>query len=236
MTSTSPLTARQLALIEFLGIVIIGHLVKAALDQLIWRYSGPIALALTLSVFVPYLRWRGASFADLGLVAVTKRRQWLLLLPQTLLAFLLIPASGAGIAFAGESLGFAFMAADPTGPQMRFGDLEGNTPLYLSWIPILWFAGPAEELYFRGIMIHQLGKGLGPTRLGTALTLFVPALVFGVGHLYYQGPRGLITTGVIGLTLGILYLAYRRNLWPLMIAHAAFNTLTFTAMYKNWDV
>ncbi|CAN0277659.1 unnamed protein product, partial [Chrysoparadoxa australica] len=59
---------------------------------------------------------------------------------------------------------------------------------------------------------------------------------FGYGHVYYQGLRGLIATGLIGLSLGILFLIYKRNLWPLVIAHAAVDCLGFTALYFNLDI
>lgn len=43
-------------------------------------------------------------------------------------------------------------------------------------------------------------------------------------------------TGAIGIACGILYLLYKRNIWPLVVAHALFNTLTFTAAYLHLDV
>ena len=70
----------------------------------------------------------------------------------------------------------------------------------------------------------------------TALTIILPALYFGYGHVYYQGLRGLIVTGLIGLMLGVLFVLYKRNLWPLIIAHAVVDSLVFTALFFQLDV
>ncbi len=49
--------------------------------------------------------------------------------------------------------------------------------------------------------------------------MFVGALMFGVLHLY-QGPAGMIRTGVTGLVMGILYVGTGWHLWPIIL-HAA---------------
>jgi len=236
MNDTRPSPTRLRLLLEFVVIFAIGHVLKVALDLAIWRYSGPVSLGIMLVLIFFYLRWRGHTFSWIGLTPLKSTKSLLLVLPQILLAFLGIMASGLAIAYGGEALGIEFMKPDASGAENRFGDLAGNTPLYLSWLAILWFAGPAEELYFRGFMIGQMRDILGRSRLATAFSIIVPAIVFGVGHMYYMGLRGLFVTGGIGLTLGILYILYKRNIWPLAIAHAAFNSLTFTAMYMQWDI
>lgn len=125
------------------------------------------------------------------------------------------------------------MQPDREGALSRFGDLAGNTSLFVIWLAILWVAGPAEELFFRGFMINALSDVFGKSWVASALAILIPALIFGAGHMYYQGVRGLFTTGLIGVTLGCLFLAYKRNVWPLMIAHAGANTLVFTLQYLD---
>ncbi len=227
---------RRRLFIEFAVIATIGYLLKVLLDQAIWRYSGPVSLVLMLALLFFYLRARGRGWSWIGLTPITSLKGWLLLLPQIVLAFFVIMVTALAIAFGGEALGIAFMKPDPSGASDRFGDLAGNTPLYLTWLAILWVAGPAEELYFRGFMIGQLQEVVGRSPLATILSILLPAIIFGAGHVYYLGLRGLFITGGIGLALGALLLAYKKNIWPLMIAHAAFNSLTFTAMYASWDI
>ena len=48
--------------------------------------------------------------------------------------------------------------------------------------------------------------------------------------------RGLVMTGAIGFSLGLLFLLYRKNLWPLIIGHALVDSLVFTATYREWDI
>jgi membrane protease YdiL (CAAX protease family) len=223
-------------LLEFSIIVGTWYLVKAVLDIFIWRYSGTVSLAMLLVLIFFYLRMRGHSFSWIGLVSLTSIKSRLLLLPQILLAMIVMSATGAAMTLSGEALGFEFMKPDIAAAENRFGDLAGNTSQYLMWITIIWFAGPAEELVFRGFMIGLLREVFGQSWWATALSIVIPAIGFGIGHMYYQGLRGLFVTGGVALMLGILFVLYKRNIWPLAIAHAALNSLMFTAMYMQWDI
>ncbi|WP_152434238.1 CPBP family intramembrane glutamic endopeptidase [Erythrobacter sp. THAF29] len=173
----------------------------------------------------------GRKRAWIGLVKIKSRRGFVLLPFQTLLALFAILATASALSLAGEALGLDFMKPDNSRAQDRFGDVAGNTRLYIFWLAIVWFAGPAEELYFRGFMIGKLREALGNSTWASALSVLISALIFGLGHVYYLGLRGLVTTGGIAVTLGVLYILHMRNIWPLMIAHAAANTLTFTVVY-----
>ncbi|MEO0589641.1 MAG: type II CAAX endopeptidase family protein [Pseudomonadota bacterium] len=231
MKTPSNTVSRFRPLIDFCAIVAIGYLLKLALDQVMWRYSGPVSLGVMLAGIFFYLKSMGESWSWIGLVRIDTRKSWALFPLQVVLAFFAIVLTGAGLSVGGEALGLEFMTPDHSGAQERFGDVAGNTQLYVFWLAIVWFAGPAEELYFRGFMIGKLREVLGASGFATALTIVIPALIFGAGHVYYAGLRGLVTTGGIAVTLGVLYILYKRNLWPLMIAHAAANSLTFTAAY-----
>lgn len=223
-------------LLELVVIVGLWYLLKIVLDASIWRYSGSVSLAIILVLMFFYLRWRGRDFSWIGLVPLKSTKNWLLLVPQFLLAFIAMGAIGGGITFAGVALGLEFMEPDLAAAENRFGDLAGNTSLYLTWLAIIWFAGPAEELFFRGFMIGQLRDILGRSRWATVLSILIPAILFGAGHMYYQGLRGLIVTGSVAVSLGILFVLYKRNIWPLAAAHAAVNSFSFTAMYLQWDI
>jgi membrane protease YdiL (CAAX protease family) len=236
MTKPDTSPNRLRLLLELAIIVGLWFLLKIALDAAIWRYSGPVSLAIMLVLTFFYLRWRGRSFSWIGLVPLKSLRNWLLLLPQFLLAVIVMGAIGAGITHAGLALGYEFMEPDLAAAENRFGDLAGNTSLYLTWLAIIWFAGPAEEIFFRGFMIGQLRDILGHSRWATVLSIIIPAILFGVGHIYYQGLRGLFVTGGVAVSLGILFVLYKRNIWPLALAHAALNSFSFTAMYMEWDI
>jgi CAAX protease family protein len=222
-------------LIDFSAIVALGYLMKVVLDQFMWRYSGPVSLGIMLSVIFLYLRSMGEGWSWIGLVEIRSRKGLGLLPFQVLIAFFAILLTGFILNSAGEALSLEFMKPDKSGAQNRFGDIAGNTQLYVFWLAIVWFAGPAEELYFRGFMIGKLREVLGTSGWATVLSIVIPALIFGLGHVYYLGLRGLGMTGGIAVSLGVLYILYKRNIWPLMIAHAAANSLTFTAVYLQLD-
>ena len=75
-------------------------------------------------------------------------------------------------------------------------------------------AGVTEEIIYRGFLIPYLVWAMG------AGDWLVPAIVagviFGILHVY-QGWRGVLTTGVLGVGFGVLYLSI--GLIPLMIVH-----------------
>lgn len=233
--SASP---RPLILLEVLIAALAAMTVKALISLVLWRYAGPLTLLIVLSGLTVYLRWRGIGWRHFGLIKLPKLKSWLLLPVQALFAIVAILATGVGTATIGAALGFEFMGEEPAGVMDRFGAVaDGSLPHYLLWLAIsILAAGLGEELFFRGYMINRLRDGLGSGVVMTALTVLLPAIYFGYGHFYYQGLRGLITTGLIGLSLGLLFLIYKRNLWPLVIAHAGVDCLVFTALYFNLDV
>ena len=233
--SSSP---RPLILLEVLIAALAAMTVKALISLVLWRYAGPLTLLTVLSGLTVYLRWRGLGWRHFGLIKIPKLKSWLLLPVQALFAIVAILATGVGTATIGTALGFEFMGEEPAGVMDRFGAVaDGSLPHYLLWLAIsILAAGLGEELFFRGYMINRLRDGLGSGVVMTALTVLLPAIYFGYGHFYYQGLRGLITTGLIGLSLGLLFLIYKRNLWPLVIAHAGVDCLVFTALYFNLDV
>ena len=74
-------------------------------------------------------------------------------------------------------------------------------------------AGVCEEVLYRGYLIWYLGHALP---LWPAVV--AAALLFGFGHLY-QGVRGMITTFVVGLVFGALYVG-TGAIWLPMVLHA----------------
>lgn len=75
-------------------------------------------------------------------------------------------------------------------------------------------AGVCEELLFRGFVTWALAHLL-PSYVAAAL---VQAALFGVAHAY-QGPRGVLTTGLVGVFLtAVVWLT--GTLWMAMLIHA----------------
>lgn len=119
----------------------------------------------------------------------------------------------------------------------RWGDIAGNLRLYLLMLAISWISGAfAEEMFFRGFLITRLQTVLESTKFASVLAVLLPALLFGYVHVYYQGLHGFVNAGIVGLIFGTLFLLYKRNLWPLVLAHGFINSLGFTAEFMGWDI
>lgn len=76
-------------------------------------------------------------------------------------------------------------------------------------------AGVCEELLFRGFVTWAIGHWL-PSAWET---LLVQGALFGLAHAY-QGTRGVLTTGAVGVFMGLL-VWITGSLWAPMILHAA---------------
>ncbi len=85
----------------------------------------------------------------------------------------------------------------------------------------LWFAvasvtaGICEEVLYRGFLIRYFSDG--PWHLRLALALVVSCIAFGLAH-GYQGLSGIISTGVIGAVMAIIFFI-TGSLWLPMAMH-----------------
>ena len=83
------------------------------------------------------------------------------------------------------------------------------------WFAISISAGVCEEIVFRGWLLSVLHTPLGLA--GTGL-IVVAAACFGIAHAY-QGPAGVVLTGIAGVVFCVLYAATGGLLVP-MVLHA----------------
>lgn len=235
--SNNTKSPRLAAAVEVIAVVVFAMVLKSLMDPLFWRYSGPVSLLTVLALLTVLLRRRGETWSSMGLVPLAGARAKLLLLPQALLTFAVFAGGVALVLFAGEALHLKFMSEIPEGVEARWGDIQGNLRLYLIWVALSWISGGlAEEMFFRGYVITRLKGVFANAPFASVLAVVLSAALFGYGHVYYQGLRGFVTTGVIGLVFGSMFLIFRRNLWPVIIVHGAVDTLSFTARFLQWDM
>jgi membrane protease YdiL (CAAX protease family) len=116
--------------------------------------------------------------------------------------------TGAGILEAGLSA--AGLAATSTIPS--FLQYQGIPGAALALLLVLVVA-IAEETVFRGYLILRLQAVTSSPWAGVLLS----SAIFSVGH-GYEGPAGVITTGVIGAVYAVIYLS-RRSLVPPVVLH-----------------
>lgn len=107
----------------------------------------------------------------------------------------------------------------------KFGNLEGNWILFLTIIPFIWIESFLEELLDRGFLMNWLERMFSKTSFATVFAVIMQAVIFGFRHSYDLSERS-ITVGLIGLAMGISYMAFGRNLWPQILAHVILNTMS----------
>lgn len=225
---------RLAILAEVTGFVVLALLLRQTMALFFWRYAGPVSLIVMVALVTLYMRRQGVGWAAMGLRPLEGIKAKLMVAPQALLAFLAFAAAVAATAFGLPALGFDFMTKVPTGVADRWDDITGNLTLYFTWLAITWTAAAfGEEMFFRGYMITRLEAAFAGLRWRAVPAVMLPALVFGYGHFYYQGWRGLIVTGAIALAFGSMFLVFRRNLWPLILLHGLVDSANFTALYAG---
>ena len=82
-----------------------------------------------------------------------------------------------------------------------------------------------EEIVFRGLIF-----GVVEDTYGARVALIVQAVLFAAAHVFndnWSGIMPLVSTVLIGLLWGALYLIYR-NLWMMTLHHAAWNLTIFS--------
>jgi membrane protease YdiL (CAAX protease family) len=109
----------------------------------------------------------------------------------------------------------------PTEPVSGLGDffkgLAENVWLFVLFVgPILWIGVAGFEELTRIFLLSRLWK-IWSADAWRWFTVVLSAVLFGLLHLY-QGPAGMIDTGITGLLLAVYYLVFGR-VWPLIIAH-----------------
>ena len=175
--------------------------VNVTVYQFTWVYAGPITAFCTIVLTTLLLRRRGIGWAMLGLRR--PKRFWVMLLQ----AGLTFAGTGLALYLAYELVGLYFEKAETT--VSRFGDMEGNLPLYLWWVTLGWiFGGFIEEMIFRGFLLNRFEAMLGGHRFATAFAIMFQAAVFGVIHFYYQGAFGALTIFAAACFIGSCYVMF----------------------------
>jgi membrane protease YdiL (CAAX protease family) len=121
----------------------------------------------------------------------------------------------------------AYAAAMRRGFATLPGFLPNTGAERVAFILVSLSAGVCEEILFRGFLIRWLhGGALGLPLVGA---LAASSLIFGLGHAY-QGFKGVLSTAVGGLVLGLLFLL-SGQLIPAMVLHAL---LDLQVVYVLW--
>ncbi|MFY7669763.1 CPBP family intramembrane glutamic endopeptidase [Tenacibaculum sp. MEBiC06402] len=107
----------------------------------------------------------------------------------------------------------------------KFGNLKGNWIHFLTIIPFILLQSALEELLDRGFLINWFERFFSKMPFATATAVLLQAIIFGFRHSYDISERS-ITVAIIGLIMGMAYVKFGRNLWPIIMAHCILNTIS----------
>ncbi len=193
--------------IEKLGFIVNG---------LFWSLS-------TLAIAMWRMKVRNVSWYDLGLKKPKSLKKTIFIT-----AGILIAVVGSMIAFElfKDALPFSIPEKNyGESSASKFGELKGNWILFFTIMPGVLLESTLEELLDRGFLIHWFEKVFSKTNIATFLAVILQALIFGFRHTYDLSDRS-IRVGLIGFIMGIAYVKFGRNLWPLIIAHCLLNSMS----------
>jgi membrane protease YdiL (CAAX protease family) len=122
--------------------------------------------------------------------------------------FLLLQARSAG---APEAIAALRKQIEPMAWFLPSDDADLRT---FRWVAIT--AGICEEWLFRGYLLALLQPWLG-----VAGAIAASTALFGAGHLY-QGPGGVVKTGIVGLLMALLAWG-TGSIWAPVVLHAAWD-------------
>ena len=230
MTSTASLTRAQAA--TDILLVVAAALVAYTIEETLRgfdlfpfppAFDGALTLIVAFVAAAFVLRWRGHKWSHIGL---RKPPNWwfipvwaaVVLVVYAMFQNTLVPYL-AGV-----------LQLDP--PDFsRYDVVYQNLPmLLLIAAGAMLTGGFIEEFLYRGLMIDRLSIIFGGGRIGLVAAALLNGLPFGLIHFEW-GIGGILMTTVMGSVLGLMFLITRRNLWPLIVAHATLDAVLMTLLY-----
>jgi len=109
--------------------------------------------------------------------------------------------------------------------------IEGNLENYVLYLILGWIIGGfCEEFIYRGYVLKRLAIIFGNNNKTWFLSAIIASIGFGFAH-YYQGTSGIITTGIIGFMLGLIFIYNKNNLMLLILIHGIYDMIAITLIY-----
>ena len=232
---TEEQTNLKATLIDLVLVLVTLFTLKHLLLQLpeFWTFAGPISLLASLGVATWRLKKNNESWKSIGFIQDQTKIKLALWTVVALVTTILLGNIAA-------QLVTPLFASNPATNEIsqvmagRFANLPGNLTVYLYWLIVAWIIGGfTEELLFRGFLINRIEKLFYRVPFAIGIAVLFQALIFGQQHFYYQGLVGFVSTGVIGLASGLIYVYCKRRLWPLILSHGLANTLGMTILFFN---
>jgi membrane protease YdiL (CAAX protease family) len=112
----------------------------------------------------------------------------------------------------------------------QFHFVQGNPRAALGLAAYAFIAAFSEETFFRGYLFQRIGTWLGKDWFGATAAVVLSSALFGILHVQ-QGRLGITNAAIVGVVSGVVYLANKRRLFLLMVAHAIFDIVSFAIIY-----
>lgn len=154
------------------------------------------------------------------------------------------PTSWVRTVAAGAAFGIAFkllmkmivmplLGADPINHAFHY--LAGNRAALPGIIYAVTIgAGFGEETLFRGFLFERVGKLFGTSAIAKVSIVILTSALFGMAHYSLQGWAGVEQATIVGLVFGTFFMVTGR-IWPIMIAHAAFDLTAVAIIYNGLE-
>ena len=213
---TSPLPA-FIDLIIFLGIMFLVRTIY--IDALGFWGNALFKSMSTVGVATLLLYFRGQSWRDLGLIKPGNFLRMAGIVAITLIGTI---ASIMVFELFFRELIFG-VETTSSASGIDFENAKSSASILVTTLIFVWIESCLEELQDRGFSLNRLESLFSKPYVSTIMAVLLQAVIFGFRHSYDFSPRS-VTTGLIGLVFGIVYVLTGRNLWPLIIAHILLNT------------
>ncbi len=196
---------------------------STCLNPLPEAMDGVLSLIVGLFVVLKLNKNRGQSLRDLGLYRPVK--WWMI----PAFGLLVLVVQIVGRIFITPALAGLFDA--PTIDLSAYDYLYQNPGMtVMTLIGAMFTGGFIEEVIYRGFMINRLTAAFGGGKGALYAAALLNTLPFALIH-YEWGFGGMIITLVMGAIMGLMYLVTKRNLWPLIIAHALLDAILISQLY-----
>ncbi len=171
----------------------------------------------TVGAATALLYYRKKSWKDLGLTKPKKFGKLIMTVAVTLIGTILMIML--------FELFFADMFQDnsETAVSSNASQAEKSLTMVAYIMSVVWIESFLEELQDRGFSLNRFESLFSNKTFSTIIAVLIQATIFGFRHSYDLSNRS-ITTGLIGLVFGVVYVLTGRNLWPLIITHCILNT------------
>ena len=66
------------------------------------------------------------------------------------------------------------------------------------------------------------------------IAVIISSILFGIAHRY-QGMAGMISTGIVGLFFGIIFIKNKNGLWLTILTHGVYDVIGITFIFMDID-